>query len=276
MSISNIKLSTGPTIAYEDTGGGGVPIIFSHGLFMNRTMFEPQVAEFSKSWRCITWDERAHGQTQYPAGRFTYWDSASDLLALMDGLNIPRAIHVGMSQGGLLGMRAAMLQPTHFVGIVQLATQAGKLAEGGAEAFKVIVEEWKRKGATPDKLQFLTDLILGPGVEPAYWHRYWSTLTPRQLEDSTSALYSLEELYDRLHEVTVPLLTIHGLADVSTPHERAERVAREVPDSRGVTLVPGGPHAVNLSHPEVVNAAIAKFVDELAREDPGIRAGAKI
>jgi pimeloyl-ACP methyl ester carboxylesterase len=276
MSASKIKIGTGPTIAYEDTGGRGVPLIFSHGLFMNRTMFEPQIAHFSKSWRCITWDERAHGDTQYPPGDFTYWDSAHDLLALMDGLKIPRAIHVGMSQGGLLGMRAAMLQPKRFVGIVQLATQAGKLAEDGAAAFKAIVEEWKAKGATPDKLQFLTDLILGPGVESGYWHRYWSTFTPRQLEDSTSALYSLEELYDRLHEVIVPLSTIHGLADVSTPYERAERVAREVPDSRGVTLVPGGPHAVNLTHPEVVNAAIAEFVDELARDDPGIRTETKV
>jgi 3-oxoadipate enol-lactonase len=273
--MPKIKISTGPIVAYEDTGGGGVPIIFSHGLFMNRNMFGPQVAQFSPSWRCITWDERAHGETQYPPGDFTYWDSARDLLALMDGLNISRAIHVGMSQGGLLGMRAAMLQPQRFVGIVQLATQAGKLAEDGAQAFKAIIEEWKLKGATPDKLQFLTDLILGPGIEPAYWHRYWSTFTPQQLADSTSALYSLEELYDRLREVSVPLSTIHGLADVSTPYERAERVAREVPDPRGITLIPDGPHAVNLSHSEAVNAAIAEFVDELARENPNIRAEAK-
>jgi 3-oxoadipate enol-lactonase len=271
MTLATVKISTGPKIAYEDTGGAGVPIIFSHGLFMDHTMFGPQVGEFSKSWRCITWDERAHGATLYPPGHFTYWDSAQDLLALMDALRIDRCIHVGMSQGGLLGMRAAILAPRRFVGIVQLATQAGKLADEGADAFKAIIDEWKAKGPTPDKLQFLTDLILGPGIDPAYWRDYWSTMTDVQIDDAVSAIFSLDELYDRLHEVVVPLLTIHGLADVSTPYERAQRVAATVPDARGITLIENGPHAVNLSHPDQVNAALRRFLAELSADDPGIK-----
>jgi len=264
MAVSMTNVKTGPTIAYEDTGGAGAPIIFSHGLFMNRTMFGPQIEQFSKTWRCITWDERAHGDT-ISRGHFTYWDSARDLLALMDSLNIDRAIHVGMSQGGLLGMRAALLAPQRFVGIVQLATQAGKLAEEGAAAFKVIMDGWIKNGATEDKLQFLVDLILGPGVDFRYWRKYWATLTPAQLDDALSALYSIDELYDRLHEVRVPLLTIHGLADVSTPYPLAERVAREVPDPRGITLIEGGPHAVNLSHPKQVNDALQAFFTQLSK-----------
>jgi 3-oxoadipate enol-lactonase len=270
MTIAKIKIKTGPTIAYEDTGGAGVPLIFSHGLFMNHTMFVPQIEQFSKSWRCITWDERAHGET-VSSGHFTYWDSAKDLLALMDALGIERAIHIGMSQGGLLGMRAAILDPKRFAGIVQLATQAGKLAEEGAAAFKVIMDEWMAKGTTEDKLKFLVDLILGPGVDEKYWRKYWATLSPIKLDEALSALYSIDELYDRLHEVIVPLLTIHGLADVSTPYPLAERVAREVPDSRGITLIEGGPHAVNLSHPKQVNAALQAFLAELSAADPTIR-----
>jgi 3-oxoadipate enol-lactonase len=270
MPISNIEVRTGPKIAYVDTGGAGVPIIFSHGLFMDHTMFAPQIDYLSKSWRCIAWDERAHGGTD-SKGHFTYWDSAADLVALMDALGIGRAIHVGMSQGGLLGMRAAILKPERFAGIVQLATQAGKLAEDGAEAFKVIIAEWQQKGATPDKLQFLTDLILGPGVDASYWRRYWATFSASQLDDQVSALYSLDELYDRLHEVVVPVFTIHGLKDVSTPYQRAERVAREVPDSRGIVLIEDGPHAVNISHADQVNSALSAFLSDLTSADPTIR-----
>jgi pimeloyl-ACP methyl ester carboxylesterase len=39
MAPSKARIKTGPTIAYEDTGSAGTPIIFSHGLFMNRTFF---------------------------------------------------------------------------------------------------------------------------------------------------------------------------------------------------------------------------------------------
>lgn len=260
MTVHKLDLATGPGVAYEDSGGAGTPVIFSHGLFMDHTMFAPQLAEFTSKYRCITWDERAHGASLWDQA-FTYWDSARDLLALMDALRIDKCIHVGMSQGGLLGMRAAILAPDRFIGIVQLATQAGQLE--GAEPFRAFLDGWKADGASKENLAFLTALILGPGVDPAYWHSYWKSFTPEQIETAVSALFAIDALYDRLHEVTVPLCTIHGMADVSTPYALAERVAREVPDARGVTMVEGGPHAVNISHAGQVNAALRAFFEEL-------------
>jgi pimeloyl-ACP methyl ester carboxylesterase len=223
-------------------------------------MFAPQIATFAPDYRCIAWDERAHGATRW-SGAFTYWESGRDLIALMDALGIERAIHVGMSQGGILGIRAALTAPERFTGLVQLATQCGKLE--GAEPFKAIIDEWVAKGATQDKLDFLTGLILGPGVDTAYWHAYWQSLKPGQIDDAVSALYGIEEMYDRLPELTMPVCTIHGLADVSTPHELAQRVARELPNPRGVTLIEGGPHAVNMTHPDQVNAALRIFFETL-------------
>jgi 3-oxoadipate enol-lactonase len=260
MAVSRVALSTGSEIAFEDSGGAGVPVIFSHGLFMDHTMFADQLTEFTPEYRCITWDERAHGGSAWNQP-FTYWDSARDLLALLDALGIDKCIHVGMSQGGLLGMRAAILAPDRFAGIVQLATQAGTLE--GAEPFRAFLDGWKAEGPSAETLTFLTDLILGPGVDRAYWHAYWTGFTPEQIETAVSALFAIDALYDRLHEVTVPLCTIHGMADVSTPYALAERVAREVPDARGVTLIDGGPHAVNMTHPGQVNAALRAFFDEL-------------
>ena len=260
MAVVKVDLASGPSVACEDSGGTGTPVIFSHGLFMDHTMFAPQLAEFTPQYRCITWDERAHGGTAWDRA-FTYWDSARDLLGLMDALGIDKCIHVGMSQGGLLGMRAAILAPERFTGIVQLATQAGQLE--GAEPFRAFLDGWKADGASEENLAFLTDLILGPGVDTAYWHAYWKSFTPEQIETAVSALFAIDALYDRLHEVTVPLCTIHGMADVSTPYTLAERVAREVPDARGVTLIEGGPHAVNISHADQVNAALRTFFNEL-------------
>lgn len=276
MAVSQLEVVDGPVIAYDDTAGDGPVMILSHGLFMDRTMFGPQVDHFRSRFRCITWDERGHGETAWAGGNFTYWDSARDLLALMDALGIDRAVHVGMSQGGLLGMRAALLAPERFHGTVMLSSQAGELAEDSADAFKAIIGEWIEEGASEDKLTFLADLILGPGVDPTYWRGVWSRFTPQQLSDATSALYSLEAIYDRLPDVTVPLAVIHGLADVSTPWQRARRVALEVADCRGLTLVPGGPHAVNLVRPEVVNAALDTFVDGLLGEHAVALADARI
>lgn len=266
MTMLKVALPTGPVIACEDSGGPGLPIIFSHGLFMNHSMFDPQVTAFSDEYRCITWDERAHGQTEH-AGAFTYWDSARDLLALMDALGIERAVHVGMSQGGLLGMRAALLAPERFIGIVQLATQARGLDEEAAGAFGAMIQDWIDNGPKPEALDFLADFILGPDIDKTYWQHYWRGLTPARIGDAVSALFSIDSLYDRLHDVAVPLYTIHGDADVATSHLLAEHVIANVPDPRGYTLIAGGTHAVNLGYPDQVNAAIASFVNDLAHQE---------
>jgi pimeloyl-ACP methyl ester carboxylesterase len=44
----------GQRIYYEDSGGSGAPVIFSHGFLMDHEMFVPQVKALSDEFRCIT------------------------------------------------------------------------------------------------------------------------------------------------------------------------------------------------------------------------------
>ena len=264
--MPTLTIPGGPTLNYEDTGGSGIPIIFSHGLFMSKDMFGPQLEEFSSDHRCVIWDERAHGDTQWE-GDFTYYDSADDLIALADALQIDRFIHFGFSQGGLLGLRAALKHPGRFVGLIQCSTQAGGLAGEEEQAFRKIVGDWIEEGPTEERLDFLVGLILGEGADEQYWRNYWSGLTPRQLEDATFALYDAQSIESQLGGLVPPTLVIHGLSDISTPLERGVKVAELVPDSRGLHLVENGPHALNLTHSAEVNQVVRRFVDEVSSEE---------
>src|SRR5262245_4732984 len=115
----------GQRIHYEDSGGSGPAVVLAHGFLMDRTMFDPQVAALSPDVRVIRWDGRAHGETEWDGRPFTYWDSASDLIALLDHLGLERAVVGGMSQGGFVGMRAALTHPERIEGLVLISTQAG-------------------------------------------------------------------------------------------------------------------------------------------------------
>ena len=77
-------------IFYEDTGGDKPVLAFSHGLLMDRTMFAPQIDALRDTWRCISWDERGHGETGQIAelSPFTYWDCARDLANLLAHLAV--------------------------------------------------------------------------------------------------------------------------------------------------------------------------------------------
>src|SRR5712691_10004316 len=111
-------------IRLDDTGGDGPPVILAHGFLMDRTMFAPQVSALSGEFRVITWDERGFGETEFDGKPFTYWDSAGDCLGLLDHLGIEQAVVGGMSQGGFLSLRAALLAPERVRALVLLDTAA--------------------------------------------------------------------------------------------------------------------------------------------------------
>src|SRR5579863_6410899 len=121
MPIAEIN---GHPLYFEDSGCNGPPVVWSHGFLMDHEMFAPQVSALAGEFRCVTWDERGFGRT--PAeGPFTYWDSAADVLALLSHLDIERAVLGGMSQGGFISLRAALLAPERVTGLVLIDTQAG-------------------------------------------------------------------------------------------------------------------------------------------------------
>ena len=114
-------------------------MVFSHGYLMDHAMFDRQVAALAPQYRVITWDERGHGGTR-AAGSFTYWDSAADVLALLDHLSVERAVLAGMSQGGFLSLRAALTAPDRVRALVLIDSQAGledPVVEGAPHASNV-------------------------------------------------------------------------------------------------------------------------------------------
>ena len=55
--------ANGTALYYEDTGGSGAPVVFSHGLFWNTTLFAPQIAALKNRYRCIAYDHRGQGRS---------------------------------------------------------------------------------------------------------------------------------------------------------------------------------------------------------------------
>src|SRR6478752_4084133 len=87
----------GQRIYFEDSGGDGPAVILAHGF----------------------------GQTEFDGEPFTYWDSASDCLGLLDHLGIDRAVVGGMSQGGFISLRVALTAPDRVRALILLDTEAG-------------------------------------------------------------------------------------------------------------------------------------------------------
>src|SRR5262245_29235987 len=115
---------------------------------MDRDMFAPNIAALAGRYRSVAWDQRGFGKTGPASKAFTYWDSARDALALLDHLRIPSATFVGMSQGGFVSMRAALLEPRRVKALGLIATRAGVDAPEVMAGFHAMRQGWLANGAT--------------------------------------------------------------------------------------------------------------------------------
>lgn len=259
--MPDVTLPTGGTVSYEDTGGDGPLVVLSHGLLMNGSMFAPQVEALRDGYRVVTWDERGHGTAEHE-GTWTYWDSAKDVLALLDHLGVQQAVLGGMSQGGFLSLRAALLAPDRVRALVLIDSQAGPEDPGAAPLYRSMADDWAANGSNEEALALVASLILGP-AEWAPWQELWRTMPKHRTPQVVHTLLEREDLTDRLSEITCPALVVHGDQDAAIPLALGQALATGLPGARPLVVVEGGGHASNLSHPMVVSAAIRDFLDGL-------------
>ena len=253
-------LINGVTLHYEDTGSDLPVVVLSHGFLMDHEMFAPQVAALRSTHRVVTWDERGFGGT-LAADEFTYWDSAKDVLGLMDHLSIDSAVVGGMSQGGFLSLRVALTAPERVRGLILLDTQAGLEEPGSDEGYMLMHDTWMEHGPEPIQ-EFIASLILGPGEWPE-WFAKWARLDKESFSRAFRCLLHRDDITSRLGSISCPALIVHGDADLAIPLTKAEALRSGLGGNVQYVVVPGGPHAANLTHPEPVNAAITQFLATL-------------
>lgn len=250
----------GVDIAFFDSGGNLPAIILSHGFLMDHSMFDAQVAALKDSYRVVTWDERGFGGTK-AVGDFSYWDSAKDVLGLMDHLGIDSAVIGGMSQGGFLSLRVALLAPQRVRALVLIDTQSGTEAPETVEPYNQLHAAWVAHGATAVQ-DVIAGIILGPGTWTD-WYAKWAQLEPEQFTYAFQCLMHRDDITSRLGEIQCPSLIIHGTEDVAIPLAKAEVLRDGLGGPTHLVTIDDGPHAANMTHPEPVNKAIAEFLQSL-------------
>jgi pimeloyl-ACP methyl ester carboxylesterase len=251
-------------IHYQDTGGAGPALVFSHGLLMDESMWDAQVRELRGRYRCITWDERGHGRTGPALQPFTYEDSAEDLLGLLRSLRVERATLIGMSQGGYLTQRAAVRAPGIAQALVFISSQATPEDPEKLALYDTLIDSWESDGLSDELAQAVAGIVIGPGWEgSAEWIARWKQMDRSGLRAVYGALLAREDFTARLGELDVPALVIWGEQDLAISRERALALADGLPQG-SLEVVPGAGHGVNLTHPDPVNALLTRFLEQSA------------
>lgn len=113
---------------FYESVGEGPPIVFMHGSFMDRTVWNHAgYIEGLKDYRCILVDSRGSGRSDKPRTleSYTVDEYAADVIAILDNLGIRRTIYWGYSIGGILGYAVASLHPDRISALVLTAAPCG-------------------------------------------------------------------------------------------------------------------------------------------------------
>jgi 3-oxoadipate enol-lactonase len=248
---------------FEDTEGTGPVVIFSHGNLMNGRMWAPQVEALRGEFRCICWDERLHGNTEDDGAAYTYWDSADDLLGLMDSLGIERATLVGHSQGGFLALRAALRAPARVKALTLIDTAAVAWPAAALAQMGSISDGFRAAG--PDAVApVLLDMLVGKPELHAEWLESWRAQPQRRLADAVAVLMGVDDISARLGEITQPALVVHGEADLPVPLPLGQMLRDRLPGAVDMVVLSGAAHTPSLTHPAEVNEQLLDFLRRYA------------
>jgi pimeloyl-ACP methyl ester carboxylesterase len=250
----------GQRLYYEDTGGAGPAVVFSHGFLLDGAMFAPQVAALRDKYRCIVWDARGHGKT---AGKtlkpFSYYDSANDIAALLVFLGIDRAILAGMSQGGFAALRCALLYPKRVRALILIGSETGVDDAATLETYRKLLDSWIANNLPEEVAAAIAHVILGPDWPgAAAWKAKWRTVAAPDLRTAFDTLAGRDDIGDKVSAILVPTLVIHGDADAGVTLAKGKAMKAAIPGAE-MAVVEGG-HSVNLTNPAPVNAAIEAFL----------------
>lgn len=248
----------------------GVPTVKPLVIFLNGTLqttlnWLPLAKQLSKRRAVVLYDARGQGQSDLGDRPLSRALHARDLLSLMDALDIPSALLVGVSHGAQVACEAAATAPDRV--------EAMLLCGVGAEPtprYRLILESWRK-------------VLKAGGLPALVWAALSNLFGNRFLENNQRMMEGMAEAmirrnsgtglgahlaaistYGPLKELTTgawrPVTVMIGAEDLLAPPEGAEALAR-AHKGRFIKVEDAG-HSLAAEAPEAFRSALDAMIGE--------------
>ena len=257
---------------------GKAPLLCLHGLTRNARDFADLAERYSPSRRVLALDFRGRGRSDYDPvpTRYTPLIYATDVLQLLDQLQIERAIFVGTSLGGLVTMTIAATAPNRIAAAILNDVGPDVDVEGVNRILTYVGKDLRFRSW--DEAAEAIRANYGSAFE-GFTHDDWVKMAKRNCREDDGEIrfdydmaiaepfktsgpvprVDLWPLFAALGQK--PLLVIRGeKSDLLTAETAAKMQA--VAPAMMLATVPGVGHAPELSEPEAVSA-IDAFLQSL-------------
>jgi len=259
-------MSIGGAELYYESHGEGPPLILVSGLGGTASFWAPNVSEFARDFRVITFDHRGVGGSTKSRIRYSVEQMADDVVKLMDALDIERAALVGHSTGGCIGTVIAIEHPGRLSSVVMSSswTKADAYFTRLFEARKSVLEAqgpaaYVRHGSL---FQYPTAWIAAHIDElERVEQRAIDNFPPVEIVLSRiEAILAYDRVAD-LGSIEVPILVQVAHDDIITPPHLSEDLHVRIPNSALHVIKKGG-HFCPYTVPRDFRETVVSFLRE--------------
>lgn len=244
-------------------GDQGSPVLLLHGIGGSAESFAAQLSGLSARHRVFAWDAPGYGGSADPARPPGMSGYAHRVARLLDGLGLGSVHLVGVSWGGVIATRTALLHPDRVRSLVLAdSTRGSGTTPESAARMLDRIDELDALGAEAFAARRAPRLT-APAAPAAVVHTVASTMSRIRRAGYAAAARSMAETDhgDALAHLSVPACVVVGAQDAVTGVAESRLLAERIPGAR-LHVVPGG-HAANQEHPAPFNAAVAGFVSDV-------------
>lgn len=257
---------------YQDLGKGK-PVVFIHGWPSSHALWEYQLQELPKNFRCIAYDRRGFGNSDKPWTGYDYDTLAEDLHAIIETLNLTDVTLVGFSMGGGEVVRYLSKYGSDKVSkIVLIAAvtpfllQTAENKEGTPQkVFDEMIEGIQKD--RPNYLagfgkQFFGVSALHKPVsdELLQWAHYLTLPATQRATTECIHAFSATDFREDCKAVNVPTLIIHGDADKIVPIEISAKKAAKLIKNSKLKIYEGAPHGLYVTDKDKLNNDLIQFI----------------
>jgi 3-oxoadipate enol-lactonase len=234
--------------------------VLSNSLSSNLSMWDDQIAALTARYRVLRYDQRGHGQSAVTPGPYTFDMLADDVRGLLEALGVGSVHFVGLSMGGMTGMKLAVRHPEILQSLVLCDTSAhmppaelwderiALARDGGmAATSEATLGRWFTApfhAARPDAIARVRQMIETTPVEG-----YSGCCMAIREMDQTAAL----------PRISVPTRVIVGAEDPSTPVSASQLIHDRIPGSE-LIIIDDAAHLSNIEKASEFNVAVLDFL----------------
>lgn len=256
------------SLHYLDRGDGHV-LLFGHSYLWDSSMWEKQILEFSKHYRCIVPDLWGHGRSS-PLNEIPSIQSlADDHWALIEALNIKSCSIIGLSVGGMWGTQLALDHPNEIEKLVIMDSFLGVEPSQSLQNYLQILNSVEQSKTITQPIieqlipTFLSDITLKQ--QPAISEAFSKSLATIPTENISSivaigrCIFKRKDRMTLLSKLNMPVLVIVGEFDKPRPPHEAKQMEHMIATAECKIIAKAG-HISALEQPTEVNNLLRSFL----------------